>query len=81
VNAATVAVPPCRNSYYGEQWASLMHRELNQWIAEHTGQLHNQDPTSPEVAPEVEDGEEIISLRHPSPQARISNVVEIVPDV
>ena len=81
-NVVTVAVPPCRNSYYGEQWASLMHRELNEWIAEHTGQLHNQDSTSPaEVAPEVDDGEEIISLRHPSPQARISNVVEIVPEM
>ena len=66
--------------YYGEQWASLMHRELNQWIAEHTGQLHDQDPTFPEVAPEAEDGEEIISLQRPSPQARINNVVEIVPD-
>jgi len=69
-----------RNAYYGEQWATLMHRELSQWIAEHTGQSHDQGAMPPE-SPEVGDGEEIVCVPRLPPQARISNVVEIIPDL
>ena len=70
---------PCslRNGYYGEQWATLMHRELGQWIAEHAGQPHDQDAASSE-SPEVEDGEEMVCVPRLPPQARISNLVEII---
>ena len=66
-----------RNSYYGEQWASLMHRELVQWVAEHNDQSHDlshDQATPPENSPD----ERVIPVKRPPPTTRISNLVEII---
>lgn len=81
-----------RNSYYGEQWATLMHRELEQWVAEHTGQAHDQSRDQPrdqshDPAPQAasdttppESGEQVIQLKRPPPLTRVTNLVAIIHD-
>lgn len=74
-----------------------MHRELHSWIAEHSGQSHDQsDDPSRDQATEARDqshdqdgsppddsesDEYAIVIKHPPPSARVTNLVETIHDV
>ena len=66
----------CSESYYGEQWASLMHRELEQWIDEKKEvEAVPQDVSDAPVAPPTEDW---VSLK--PVVSGITNLLQITPD-
>ena len=64
------------NAYYGELWGSLMHRELQQWMAE--CRSHDQE-TTPPVPPYTPcEEEEVLDIdRTPAPSS-ITNLVELI---
>ena len=65
-----------------------MHRELVQWIADHSGQSHDQSGDGlaihhpPEEAPsDSNSGERVILINRPQPTSMVTNLMEIVHDV
>ncbi|CAI8046126.1 Coronin-7 [Geodia barretti] len=73
-----------RNSYYGELWGSLMHREMQQWMAEHrsrdpeTTPLESRDP-QPHPPPYVPcEGESVLEIVRPPLPSSVTNLVELI---
>ena len=74
----------CRNEYYGQEWATLMHRDMVEWIAEHSPQQSHDQPCdescdqSCDRQPcQLAEKESLVKLNAP-PQA-ISNLTDIIP--
>ncbi|CAI8048905.1 Coronin-7 [Geodia barretti] len=72
------------NSYYGELWGSLMHREMQQWIAEHrsrdpeTTPPESRDP-QPHPPPYVPcEGESVLEIVRPRLSSSVTNLVELI---
>jgi RAB protein geranylgeranyltransferase component A len=73
-----------RNSYYGELWGSLMHREMQQWMAEHRS--HDPETTPPESRdlqphplPYVPcEGESVLEIVRPRLPSSVTNLVELI---
>lgn len=59
-----------RNGYYGEHWASLMHRELKSWIS------REDLSTVPDVTLPHEEGTIALPLSLPNP---VSNIIDVIP--
>ena len=72
------------NSYYGELWGSLMHREMQQWMTEHRSrdtettppESRDQQPLPPAYSPC--EGESVLEIVRPGLPASISNMVELI---
>ena len=67
--------PPPRCGYYGELWATLLNRDFDEWLLEHTsGKVADEVPLCP--IPEMEGKRPLAIKETPS---SISNVVDFIP--
>ena len=65
-----------RNGYYGELWASLMHRELEQWVDHLTNPTSDCSLNSDDTIPPTD--EDWVHMK-PVP-SNISNLQQVIPD-
>ena len=68
----------CSNSFYGDHWGTLMHKDLEQWLAEQTSEQTPETADERKSEIELGEAEQLISITQSTSNNAVYNVMVTV---